>query len=254
MRGQRRTRTVDDVARPYANFLLPVPDAGVDTCGVCRGPVYDRYSTCYQCKQAELILGVGRADVVSFVSLAPAGEQFARELYTYKRDSVPPAIRRVRLIGLAAVLWKWLAEHERCLARAGRVSAFDIVTIVPSTSGRTTDHPLQELVSEIVGGTGSRYEHLLDVRQRDIPQREHAADRYGACRSLRDARVLVVDDTWATGAHAQSASHALKAAGAATVAVVAIGRWINVDFRNNKQWVSEKRAKPWSWGACCLHT
>ncbi len=99
-----RTRTVDDVAAPYANYLLAVPPASSDTCSTCHGAVYDGYSTCYQCKQAEWALGQGVADTVSFVSLAPAGEQFARELYTYKRESVPVALRQPRLIGLAAVL------------------------------------------------------------------------------------------------------------------------------------------------------
>jgi len=90
---QHRTRTVDDVAGPYANFLLPVPPVGVDTCRVCHGAVYDDYSICFPCNQALSVLGDGVADVVSFVSLAPGGEQFARELYTYKLESVPPGAR-----------------------------------------------------------------------------------------------------------------------------------------------------------------
>jgi hypothetical protein len=42
-----RTRTVDDVAGPYANFLVPVPRAGTGVGNVCHGAVYDGYSTCY---------------------------------------------------------------------------------------------------------------------------------------------------------------------------------------------------------------
>jgi len=173
---QHRTRTVDDVAGPYANFLLPVPPVSVDTCRVCHGVVYDDYSICFPCNQALNVLGDGVADVVSFVSLAPGGEQFARELYTYKLESVPPAIRRVRLIGLAAVLWKWLSIHEGCLGRQVGVSRFDIVTSVPSTSGRAI-HPLEELISGIVGGAESRYEGLLTIQRTDLTQREQAPDR-----------------------------------------------------------------------------
>lgn len=224
---------------------------GVDTCRVCHGAVYDPYSICYACNQALSALGDGVADVVSFVSLAPAGEQFARELYTYKKESVPPAIRGPRLIGLAAVLWKWLSIHERCLCHQLGVSQFDIVTSVPSTSGRAS-HPLEELVSGIVGGTESRYEGLLKVQRTDLGQREQAPDRYVATRSLKNTRVLVVDDTWTTGAHAQSASTALKAAGADAVGVVVLGRWFNTEYRDNKQWLAHKRSKSWDWQVCCL--
>jgi hypothetical protein len=228
-----RQRTVDDVAGPYANYLLPVPPAGIDTCRVCHGAVYDGYETCYPCTQADRLLGGGVADIVSFVSLAPAGEQFARELYTYKLETVPVPVRRPRLIGLAAVLWKWLSLHEKCMASATGATAFDVVTSVPSTSGRMETHPLEELVSQVVDGTASRHEGLLRVHRTDLAQRDQAIDRYLATRSLSGARVLVVDDTWTTGAHAQSASHALKTAGATAVGVVALGRWFTTEFRDN---------------------
>jgi hypothetical protein len=246
---QRRRRTVDDVAGPYANFLLAVPPVGVDTCRVCHGAVYDDYSICYPCNQAVNVLGDGVADIVSFVSLAPAGEQFARELYAYKRESVPATIRGPRLIGLAAVLWKWLSIHEGCMGRQVGASDFDLVTSVPSTSGRAV-HPLEELVSGIVGDTNSRYEGLLRVHRTDLAQREQPQDRYVATRSLKSTRVLVIDDTWTTGAHEQSASTALKAAGADAVGVLALGRWFTTDFRDNKQWLADKRSKSWDWQVC----
>ena len=174
-------------------------------------------------------------------------------LYTYKLDSVPVAIRRPRLIGLAAVLWKWLSIHERCMASPVGASEFDIVTSVPSTSGRTSNHPLEELVSRVVDGTDSRYEGLLRVQRTDLAQREQARDRYVATRRLEGTRVLVVDDTWTTGAHAQSASSALRAAGAAAVGVVALGRWFRPDFRDNKHWLADKRSKSWDWETCGIH-
>lgn len=183
-RQPRATRTVEDVAGPYANYLLTVPAAGADTCRVCHGAVYDGYSTCYPCKQAASVLGSGVADLTSFVSLAPAGEQFARELYTYKRDTVPDAIRGLRLIGLAAELWKWLSIHESCLlppAPAGGLPPasgggprFDLVTSVPSTSGRDGVHPLRTLVRDLVDGAADRYDDVLRVARTDLPPRESA--------------------------------------------------------------------------------
>ena len=90
----------------------------------------------------------------------------------------------------------------------------------------------------------------MRVQRTDLAQREQAPDRYVATRSLKGTRVLVVDDTWTTGAHAQSASTALKAAGADAVGVVALGRWFTTDFRDNKKWLADKRSKSWDWQVC----
>jgi hypothetical protein len=100
-------------------------------------------------------------DAVTFVSLAPAAEQMARDLYTYKRPNVPPNIRANRTTGLAATLWRWLQAHERCVASACGISTFEVVTTVPSTSGRPCDHPLVSLVSRLVVGSGNRYRDVL---------------------------------------------------------------------------------------------
>lgn len=59
-----------------------------------------------------------------------------------------------------------------------------------------------------------------------------------------------MDDTWTTGAHAQSASATLKAAGARHVTTLALGRWFTVDYRDNRQWLTAKRSVPWDWHRC----
>jgi hypothetical protein len=41
--------------------------------------------------------------------------------------------------------------------------------------------------------------------------------------------IMVIDDTWVTGGHAQSVAMALKRAGAAKVSILAIGRWLDMD-------------------------
>jgi len=137
------------------------------------------------------------------------------------------------------------ARHDR----------FDLVTSVPSTSGRQTQ-PLRSVLAEIVSGTSDRHEDLLTVARTDLEQRAHAADRFGATRSVSGARVLVIDDTWTTGAHAQSASAAHKAAGASAVAVVAIGRWFNPAYQtgnaDGESWLAEHRKPGWDWARCCF--
>jgi len=52
------------------------------------------------------------------------------------------------------------------------------------------------------------------------------AGRFRAGPGTMGADVLLLDDTWASGASAQSAAVTLKQAGAAAVAVVVIGRHV----------------------------
>ncbi|MCU1659894.1 MAG: hypothetical protein JWO57_4550 [Pseudonocardiales bacterium] len=201
-----RTRTVAEVAAPYSNFLVRVPRIAIDVCEVCHGPVDDQYPRCYACLQAVRTLGRDRADVVAFVSLAPTGGQMAKELYTYKRMTVPDSLRLPRLTGLAAVLWLWLAKHERCMALKVGATEFDVITTVPSTSGRSGAHPLEHLVSGVVSTSAARYRSVLGVQRTDLAQREFAADRYRVTEDVRRKTMLLIDDTWTTGAHAQAAS------------------------------------------------
>jgi hypothetical protein len=161
------SRAVDEVVGPYANFLVSVPArTAPDTCPTCHSVVYDGWTRCYACHQAAQTLGAGVADVTAFVSLTPAGEQLARELYTYKRGTVPAHLREQRLVGLAAVLWKWLSLHEACVAAPLNAGSFDVVTTVPSASGRPGEHPLRRLVSGVVSGTMNRYVDLLTSHAR----------------------------------------------------------------------------------------
>lgn len=246
-----RPRTVDEVAAPYENFLVRVPPGGEGVCSVCHSAVDGGYPTCYPRNEARKELGAGTADVTAFVSMAPRGEQMARELISYKDERLPSSQRNRHVIGLGAVLWKWLGLHERCLAQQFDGLPFDVITTVPSTSGRD-EHPLRHVVAGVVTGSDARYEDLLSLKRTDLGQRAQSDERYAVTGDVSGRVVLVVDDTWTTGAHAQSASAAVKAAGARGVAVLAIGRWINPGFRHHGTWLSEHRRPGWDWYRCCV--
>lgn len=254
MTGQ--PRTVDEVAAPYANFLVRVPPAGPAVCRVCHSAV-SGYPTCWQCKQAVQAFGGATADLTGFVSMAPRTEQLAHELFAYKRITVPSEARQRMTVGLAAVLWKWMLIHESCMTIWLGIDHFDVTTSVPSTSASRPSHPLKEVVASVVTHTEDRYEDLLTLNRSDLEQHTLAADRFRATRSLGGARVLVIDDTWTMGGNAQSASVALKAAGARTVAVVAIGRWFNPAYKgpdlDAQAWLAENRKPGWDWRRCCLN-
>lgn len=249
MNGQ--PRSVDSIAGPYANFLVPVPRRAPGVCGVCRRGVEGTYPTCPKCALEPLGVGRGGADVVAFVALAPSQNQLAYELVNYKRVATPPSMRQRFSTGLAAVLWKWLALHEGCLAREAGVPDFPVVTTVPtSSSGRTAPHPLVTVVSQIVQGSGMRYRPLLQPSGVPVAQRQFSRHRFNATAALAGEPVLIVDDTWTTGAHAHGAAAALRAAGSGRVAVLAIGRWYHPDDTRNTRVEQQRRGRRWSWDEC----
>jgi hypothetical protein len=61
-------------------------------------------------------------------------EQLARDRWVYKNGRSDD-VRRAPRLGPAAVLWRSLAVHERCLVAAAGDTSFSVVTTVPSTSG-----------------------------------------------------------------------------------------------------------------------
>jgi phosphoribosylpyrophosphate synthetase len=249
--------TVAEISAPYANFLLPVLDAGAGVCEVCHSTAGAGFSCCYQCNQALTRLNA-TANVVAPIALAVKGEQLAHELWAYKYSPQASARRRMQ-IGLAAVLWRWLGTHEVCVARASGASQFSLVTTVPGTAEHDGDHPLEEMVSSIVGATAVRYHRLLLVDPGVGQGRDHSDTRFRVTESLTGEAVLLIDDTWTTGAHAQSAASALKAAGASAVGVVVIGRHFNrtpaEPYRQGAEaYYRAAKDQGWGWDWCCVHT
>ena len=170
-------------------------------------------------------------------ALAVKRGQLAHELWHYKYD-LDASVRSRLTTRLAAVLWRFLGEHEAHIASAVDVPGFDIVTTVPRTRERDGEHPLANIVGTIVGHTRSRFEPLLALRP-DAMAKAHSllADRYRPMRALRnDPGVLLVDDTWTTGGNAHSAAIALKEAGAAKVAIVVLGRHFDRSFGRSEEY------------------
>lgn len=241
--------TVVGLSDRYANFLVHPLLSAPGVCQVCRGTASLGYPNCRQCQQTGNALGTGVADAVVPVSLALKGEQYANELWRYKNAAGPQ--QQYFRMGLAAVLWRFLALHEACVAAHCAVSGFDVVTTPPSTSGRE-DHPLRVLVAEMVGATRDRYRDLLTpAPDAAALGRNPSRSRYTSA-ALWGENVLIIDDTWTSGNHAQSASAALKAAGAGSVAVVVLGRHLNVSYGDTATLVEQARLRQFSWDMCGL--
>jgi predicted amidophosphoribosyltransferase len=235
--------SVGELTALYTNFMLG-PRPGPEVCGVCfnftRG-----YERCYACTHT-----LHPLEAIAPISYSVAHEQLHHALARYKRLDGEVA-RRLR-VELAAVLWRHLAEHERCVARTAGVERFEIVTTVPSGDRvRDEAHPLRQMVGELVGPTRDRHERLLLRSELDLAPREFDLRRFEPIGALSGEAVLLIDDTWTTGASAQSAAAALREAGAGPVAAVVIGRHLNREWHENDLRL-RGITQPFDWSRCAL--
>ena len=219
-------------------------------CRICFNLI-EGYDVCWAC-----VHGGDRLDAVAPISYSVSGGPLHEMLADYKRTPGPQA--RAFEIRLAAVLSRYLTFHEQCIAHAASVERFDVVTTVPSSDrARDLSHPLHRLVGQLTGPVRDRYRRLLRRSRAPGQLRRFDAERFEVrqefevLQGFERGAVLLVDDTWTTGASAQSAAASLKAAGASTVAVVVIGRYLNGGWRRNRERLCALPT-PFRWERCAL--
>ncbi|WP_410809633.1 hypothetical protein [Micromonospora sp. 067-2] len=105
---------------------------------------------------------------------------------------------------------------------------------VPSTRSRAGAHPLADLVGERLG-----LPWITSAVNPSYGPDDHDfhADWFTPFMptSRLPVHVLVLEDTWTTGARTQSLAHALKVAGATTVAAVVLGRHVDPTYAPARQ-------------------
>lgn len=238
--------TVAELSAPYANFMLnPPPQTAPGVCSVCM--TFTRgFGTCFRCDQNARF-----TDAMLPISFSVHFGQLHTVLQQYKRSG--PNVARPLQVQLAAVVWRFIDGHERCLAAAAGADEFHIVTIVPSSDQKRDEaHPLRGIIGELVGPTRDRYWRLLRRSGTPVADREVDPGKYNATEDLAGENVLLIDDTWTTGANVQSAAGALKTAGADRVGALVIGRHIHEDYQDNAQRL-RALPRPFDWETCALH-
>jgi hypothetical protein len=187
-------------------------------CLACRGPVRPGYTRCFQCElHAQSAPGL-LADTVAPAAYAVKGGPLARDLWLYKAGRAGSWPAALRVLSLLLV---FLHEQGPAVWRAAGMGRPGAVCVVPSGRGRPGAHPLRALAGPYLALP------WLSMRPRpggDPWARTLDPGRFRVTGVPPGAAVLLLDDTWVSGASAQSAAVALKLAGAAAVAVVVAGR------------------------------
>ncbi|MGO4648655.1 hypothetical protein AB4305_27410 [Nocardia sp. 2YAB30] len=238
-------------------FLHNTYVPGVDgVCTVCRGASNPSDSLCGTCRDNRNEFSSLLADRTVQLTYAqgyhPNGlHQSAHEVRAYK--DIPPVIRcrqNLRLVTKSAV-----ALHTSCLTGSAG-SAWDSVTFVGSAQRPGLAHPLAEFVGDIRQIDPTLPMFLLQPGPNIAAGRRLVTDRFKVGKTDRAAvdgkHVLIIDDTWVSGASAQGAAIAAKLAGAHTVTLLCIARWLSWNGQQHKT-ILESLTNPYDPLACPVH-
>jgi len=215
-------------------------------CALCRGPVRPGFARCYQCARHDL-LGPGLlADAVVPISYAVKGTGFAASLWQYKSRPAPSVAAQTSLL---ALLLAFLHDHGSCVWRQAGMPAPGRLAVVPTGCGRPGPHPLLALSAPYLRLPVTR----LVIRPGE-QGRDPNPNRFSAERTGPGASVLLLEDTWVSGASAQSAAAALKRAGARHVALVVLGRHIDPADRLGGPLAARLAPALYTAANCAVHT
>lgn len=98
-----------------------------------------------------------------------------------------------------------------------------------------------------------RYKGLLKKGTAPITHNKADNEGYETTEDVTGKRVLLMDDTFTSGARVQSAASALALGGATVVAAVVAARFINPDFNEESRELWDNAGEePFSFDTCCL--
>ncbi len=217
-----------------------VASDGVATCLACHGPARPGSARCYCCRTVMDRLGPHQAGdtrpwgpPVVPMALYRIGDPLHVALRRYKH--APSIEARAHFAGvLSGLAARFLRSHWTCLWCAA--DSFDALAVVPSSlpsgpgvsSGATAAPHLDAILKRVPALRGLE---MLELRRGTayVNHLRPSPDAFVAPAAAAGRRVLVMDDTWSTGARARSAACALVRGGATIGAMVVLGRAINPD-------------------------
>lgn len=243
--------TVQEASETYVSAMRNVLPAGPGICATCHCFIDSGYSHCYQCSHV-----LDSLDLVVPITYSEGLGQMHTALANYKR-ALSPEARNFARVRLLAILWRFLELHEHCLTNTLGIVGFDLVTNVPSSTPTRDQRNQLRTIARACGPIRRRYERLLIPAEGASDVRAFDPSRYLPQRSLTGESVLLIDDTWASGVHAQSAGYALKQAGANKIGMVVIGRHVNPDWEVGGQTskaILDALPRSFDWETCAIHS
>ena len=238
--------TTRDVVLANRQIFGCVPSHGEEyVCELCLGPVTS-YAQCFACNQLFARNGVHPdlwGKVVPMTSVLNPSPWYGM-LSTYKRGLVEHSPV------LCSLAYEYLMVNAASIEEliGGEPAMF---TIVPSKRGFAfQDQPFRRALGR-VEYLAQRLRHTLVFdSSRPISRWAYSPDSFTQGPEKVDgARVLLLEDSWVTGATAMSAAGALLKFGASTVVVLPLARVVDQGFWQQDHPYRQAMGKPYRFDA-----
>ncbi len=225
-------KTTRDYLRDYRQFFGQVPQEGqANVCRLCLGAVSGTYDRCFNCNE---LLRRSQAPQslqgrVIPMSIARNPGTWYSILQSYKKGAWQEYAPVV-----ASLAYEWLTVHtfdvESLLG-----GPIDLFTIVPSKrAGVTYDSQLLRLALSIVTPIAERMAVTLKcVNPAAYGRTKYSPEIFETLPVAAGKRIVLIEDTWITGATAVSAAGALLNGGARAVVITPIARDFRVQFHGD---------------------
>lgn len=219
------------------------------TCRVCCTPTAGA-AVCTACA-AHIASPHPTADIVGTFVYAPFGSQSYHLVKSYKSDNPGPTQPKI----MATLLGVGLRGHRDCLMHLSGSSDLRWA-VVPSTRRPRPDQPLRTVVltfanpareTRLAARPGLEDPRAFDPTHFAVPPGQTMSDS-----------VVLIDDSWVRGGHAQSAAAALKLRGVRHVAVFSAARVLAPDWPPTAEFLRARAGDrtfeparcPWTFGEC----
>ncbi len=233
-------------------------------CCVCRGPSTSGNVVCSQCAACRSALGGLTCDHTIIFTYAqghlPELHQSAHTVRAYK-DKFNPVLKCAQDMSLTVKVGTEI--HAECIANhVGR--RWDSVTFVPSSHQREGKHPVIGITNSVAQVSDQAYglkKFLIEASTSEearklVSGRVPSPARFSVpvefLSSVEGRHVLLVDDTWTSGASIQSAAAALKLAGAASVTGLCVARWLSANWSEHAA-LMKTLTYQYEPGRCVIH-
>lgn len=230
------TTVAKELAARGGGFLRNVIREEGITCDVCGTPVSTGWRDCRACQLRRSI--VGTADLVAPLAYCIEGEQ-SYEVFRGYKDSRYPAVREKHMEVIERMLFLAFVLHRRCIVRQMGQN-IDYYVAVPSLRGRPGIHPFAQVMAD--AGLTQDSPQLVAAPDAKSDERITSADQFvlPSGTDLSGTHVLIIDDTWTTGSHTQSAALTLRNHGASVVSVMTMARYLRPSFANNAAFIKNR--------------